>query len=116
MTLYERLTTRLIFLRLLSVSVCLCAFTFLPLPQLASPTWMDSSETESPLEEDVKNTGEELATVSSTRRCLNNRRRSDLRQRCGAGECCHKTPLEISCVPTVVGHQFSNGLSAPFLI
>jgi hypothetical protein len=117
MALRLRSTIRLALSRLVSVSVCLCAFTFLPLPQLAGTTWTESSEAEFPLEEeDGKSAEEELAVGSSARRRLNHRRGRNLSLPYETGNPrCHSTPSG-SRLLAIVGHQLANGLGAPLLV
>ena len=77
MALGVRSTIRLAFSRLVPCWSVLCAFTFLPLPQLAGMTSTETSEAELPVEEE-DGAEEELVVRSSARRRLNHRRRSAL--------------------------------------
>ncbi len=111
-----RSATWLILSGLRSVSICLCAFAFLPFPQLVQLTWTESAERKCPSQGDRESSGEELVVWSSARRRLNDRRHSDLIRPPETGDrlcriaSCAGFPLAI------VGHHLANGLGAPLLI
>ena len=67
-------TTTTLASRLMSVMVCVCALTCLPLPQLVMQARAGSAEAECPIEEDGENSGEELVVTDSARRRLQQRR------------------------------------------
>ncbi len=115
MALRARSTTRLAFSRLASVSICLCAFALLPLPEFVLVTCVEAAEAESPSQENRDSSEEELV-CSSARRRLNHRRHSDLSR---SYETCDRLDQIASYAgrfPTIVGHQLANGLCAPLLI
>lgn len=116
MALSIRLTIWLAFSRLVSVLVCLCAFTLLPLPQFGVLTSAESTERECPAQEDGENSEEELVVCSSACRRLNDRCQSYLGQHSEAGERFAQTPSNAYRLPAIVGHQLANGLCAPWLI
>ena len=116
MALRAQSTTRLPSSRLVSVSICLCAFVFSPLPQHAVLTWAESAEGECPCQKDRANSEEETVVWSSARRRLNHRRRSDLGRPRETGDRVHQIALNAGRLPIIVGHQHVNGLRAPLLI
>ncbi|MCP4785364.1 MAG: hypothetical protein GY903_31065 [Fuerstiella sp.] len=106
-----RLTVR----RLLSVSVCV--FTFLPLPQLALPTWVaESTESECPCQEDEESSEERLAVATSERRLHAGGGRRGLNRPRETGGGLPRSNYLTDCSPAVVGHQLANGLRAPVRI
>ena len=107
---------RLDFSRILSVSVCLCAFTLMPLPQISVLTGGESAEKECPCEEKGESAEEELVFSSSACRRWNNRRRSDCRRPRERDDSWRPNTSFIDRRPVVIGHQLSNGLCAPLLI
>ena len=116
MALRVRSTTRLPLSRLVSVSICLCAVAFLPLPQLAVLTWAESAERECPCQEGRESFEEELIVGSSACRRLNDRRHSDLSRPHETGDRLHQIASYAGRLPAMVGHQLANGLCAPLLI
>ena len=118
-----RSTTRLPLSRLVSVSICLCAFAFLPLPQLAVMTWAESApgecpcqEGKCPRQEDGKRSEEELVVWSSSRLRLKDLRHNDLRRLHKTGDRPHQIASCAGGLPARAGHQLANGLCAPLLI
>jgi hypothetical protein len=108
--------TRLDFLRLVSVSVCLCAFTVLSAPQYAMLTWAESAETECPCQEEGERSGEERVVCASARHRTDDRRHHDVRRPHKAD---HRFSPTAPCsrrLPAIIGHQLANGLCAPLLI
>ena len=116
MALQVRSTTRLAFSRLVSVSICLCAFAVLPFPQFALLTCAAPAEAESPSHEDRENSEEELVVRSSARRNLNHRDRSLLIRSHDTRIPLHQIAAYAGYLPMIVGHQLANGLRAPLLI
>ncbi len=116
MALRVRSKTQLPFSRLVSVSIYLFAFTFIPPPQLGGLTWAESAEAECPYEEDRENAEEELVVCSSARRRLKHRRHSDLSRPHETGDRLHQIASYAGRLPAIVGHQLANGLCAPLLI
>jgi hypothetical protein len=116
MALRVRSITRLAFSWLVSVSVCLCALTFIPLPQFAVLTWADSAEGKCPCQRDGESSEEELVVGSSARRRLNHRRHSDLSRPHETGNRLHQIASYAGRLPAIVGHQLANGLGAPLLV
>ena len=111
-----RSATRLPLSGLGSVSICLCAFGFLPIPQLAVQVGTESAEGKCPGQEDRESSEEELIDRSSARRRLSDRKHSDLSR---AHETGYRLPQVASYFDlrmAVVGHQLGNGLGAPLLI
>ena len=116
MALRARSTTRLAFSRLTSVSICLCAFALLPLPEFVVMTSVEAAEVESPSQENRDSSEEELVVCSSARRRMSHRRHSKLSR---SYETCDRRDQIASYggrFPTIVGHQLANGLCAPLLI
>ena len=101
---------------LVSVSIYLFAFTFIPLPQLGGLTWAESAEGKCPYKEGRENSEEELVVWSSARPHLNNRRHSNLRWSHGAGDRSYPAASHAVGPLAIVGHQLANGLCAPLLI
>lgn len=116
MALRGRSTTRLLSSRLVSVSIHLCAFAFLPLPQFVGLTVTESAEGKCPGQEDRENSEEEQVDWSSARRRLNDRRHSGVSRSPETGD---QLPLIAAIVGrplAIVGHQLANGLCSPLLI
>ena len=111
-----RSITRLTFSRLVSVSVCLCAFALLPFPQLAVLTWAESVEGGCPFQADEKSFKEELVVWSSARRRLNHRRHVESAKLSETGDRLHPTAAYAHPNAVIVGHRLANGLRAPLLI
>ncbi|MGY8769647.1 MAG: hypothetical protein ACKVH8_14615 [Pirellulales bacterium] len=98
------------------MSVVLFAFSFLVSPQIASVTWAESTESESPLEESKETSEEEVATSSSRcRRSLSPKHGGVSYQLAEAAYLCRFTSY-CSPISTVAGHQLLNGHCAPLLI
>ena len=116
MALGVRSTTRLVFSRLVSVSVYFFAFAVLPLPQFVVLTCAEAAEGQCPREGEGENSEEELVFWSSARRRLNHRHRSDLRQSCETGHRLHRKASSAGHLPAIVGHQLAHGLGAPLLV
>lgn len=117
----ERSTTLLGFALQISVSLCLCVFASLPLPQLSQMTWTESSEAECPVQEKEESFGEELVVASSARRreqkqfrvgSPSQRLSKWLRQAISCG----RRPLATNGHQIANGHRLANGLHAPLLI
>ena len=102
-------------MRLLSVSVCLCAFTFLMPPQLAMAR-TESAEKESPGEEDGENSKEELSIGSSEVRFRVGHRRFGLGRLRETGCRLRRSNALVGCSFAIVGHALVNGLRAPLRI
>ncbi len=115
MALGIRSKRRLTFSRLVSVSICLCAFGFLPLPQLAVLTWVESAERECPCQKDGERSEQEVVPRLSARR-LDDRRHSDLSRPHETGDQFRQIASCTGRLPAIVGHQLANGLCAPLLI
>jgi hypothetical protein len=105
-----------LFSRIVSVSVCLCAFSiFLP-AQFSTPEWSESAEEECPSEEDRENSEEELVVRlserdrSRPRRCVRFCRAEETPERL------RRYPSYATFFPAIVGHQLANGLCAPLRI
>ncbi|MBT6493581.1 MAG: hypothetical protein HOL01_03415 [Planctomycetaceae bacterium] len=117
MMLTVRSTIRLAFSRLVSVSVCLCALTFLPGSQLVGMAMTESSEVEFPIEEeDGEFAEEELVVGSSARRRLSRHRHSDAGRPYKTGTPLAQTIPSGSRLSAKVGHELANGLCAPRLV
>lgn len=115
MTFDLRPTTDAYLSRLMSVTVCICAFTCLPLPQLAMQAQAGSAEAECPIEEDGEHAGEELVVSDSARRRLKQRR--DRASRSLRPDCRGCQVVSYGCRPGLkAGHQLSNGLLAPLVV
>ncbi len=110
------LRARLAFSRLVPVSISLCAFVALPLPQLNVPMWTESSEAECPFGEDREGSEEERIVCSSARRRLKHRRHIDLSRSNGTRDRLHQIASYAGHLPTIVGHQFANDLHAPLVV
>jgi hypothetical protein len=100
----------------LYVSVSVCLFTFLSLPQLALQTWVESAEGERPSPEDEESSEERLAVASTDRRW-------DAEDVCNGQSRHHQTPgrlrrsrLHVGGLLAIVGHELANGLRAPVRI
>ncbi|NOY29883.1 MAG: hypothetical protein GXP28_06795 [Planctomycetes bacterium] len=116
MALNVRSTKRLLWSRLASVSLCLCAFVFLPLPQFAVLACAESAERECPCKESGESSEKELVVCSSARRHLSPfRHRVPSRPR-PTGDRLHQVASCAGRLPTIVGHQLAYGLRAPLLI
>jgi len=116
MALRVRSTTRLTFFRLVPVSICLCVFTMLPVPQFAALASAESTEVESPCKGDGEKSEKELGVWCSAHG------RSKIRRHRGPGRPPEKTNRSQLATPTaerapaIVGHHLANGLRAPLLI
>ena len=115
MALKARSTTRLAFSRLVSVSLCLCAFAVVPYPQFAVLTYAAPAEAESPSQEDPESSKKQLVVCRSARRNLNHRRDSHLGRSHDTGDPLHQIASYAGHLPAIVGHQLANGLRAPLL-
>jgi hypothetical protein len=109
-------TTRVAFSRLVSVSICLCALAFLPLPQLGVLTWVELAERECPRQEGGESAEEELVVWNSARRRLNDQRCSALSRPHETTDRLHQIASHAGRLTAIVGHQLTNGLCAPLLI
>ena len=116
MALRVRSTTRLPLSRLVSVSICLCAFAVLPLPQLGVLTWTESAEANHPCQENGESSEQELVVCSSARRRLNDQRHSDHSRPHETGNGLHHIASFADSLPTIVGHHLANGRCSPLLI
>ena len=105
-----RSTTRLAFLRLVPVSICLSAV--LALPQLGSLAWGKTTEAESHGREGRESSEEELVVCSSARRHLSHQRHRDLSRPRGI----YQIASYAGHPPVVVGRQLASGLRSPLLI
>ncbi|MEO1984765.1 MAG: hypothetical protein ABGZ23_25065 [Fuerstiella sp.] len=115
MAFHVRSKIRLTLRRFLSMSVCV--FTFLALPQLALPTWVaEAMESECPCQEDEESSEERLAVAASERRLHAGCGRRGLNRPRETGGCLRRSNYLVDCSPAVVGHQLANGLRAPVLI
>lgn len=110
------ISTRGIYERMTSVIICLCAFSLMMSPQVATPVLSGSIESERPAEEDVENTERELVVASSRRRRREDHRRGNLRYR--VVDPIHIDHAVSSAAPADVkaGNRLPNGLSAPLLL
>ncbi|PHS09976.1 MAG: hypothetical protein COA78_11625 [Blastopirellula sp.] len=116
MLLKDRSTIGKVIPRFTSVLVCLFAISFLVSPQIASATWAESTESESPLEESKEKSEEEaVASASRCRRGLSPKRCRVSYQVAEADYLCRFTSYS-SPLSTIAGHQLLNGLCAPLLI
>lgn len=98
-----------------SVLVCLCAFSLIMPPQVATLMLSDSTESEGPAEEDGETTERELVDASSRRRCEHQRGHNRLSRASSAHHIYRSFSYAApACVRT--GHQLANGLAAPLLI
>ena len=116
MALRVQSTTRLTLSRLVSVSVCIWAFAFLPLPQLAVLTCVESAEGERSCQEDGESSEGERVVRSSAHRRLNDRRHSDPSRPHETDDQLHQIASNAGRQPAIVGHRLANGLCAPLLI
>jgi hypothetical protein len=106
-----------LFSRLVSVSVCLCAFSFLAPPQLSMQARAESAEERSPCEEEGENSEEELVVGSSLRRGSKARRQSGgISRPYKSVDRLRRSASYVGCSPAIVGHQLANGVCAPLLI
>ena len=111
-----RFTARLSWLQLVSVSVCLCVFTFLPVYHHDLVKCVEAAKGECPCHEQDESSEKELVVCSSTRHRLNSRARGDISR---PRETHLRLHQDASCTgrrPAIVGHQFANGLCAPLQI
>jgi len=109
-------TMRLAFSRLVSVTMSLCALAFLPLPQYAMLTLVETSEAECPVQEEGERSREELVVRSPARRRSNDRVRCGISRSRKAYVCFQQSNSCAVRLPAIVGHQLANGLRAPLLI
>ena len=101
---------------MVSVIVCLCAFSLMMPPQVATLVSSGSTESSGPAEEDGETTEKELVVASSRRRRCEEHRGHSLPCRTSwTGHICRAASYAVpACVRT--GHQLANGLAAPLLI
>jgi len=111
----RRMTNRLTIARYVSMSVCLCAFTFLPVPHLLGLSWVEAAEAESPCQKDREFSEKELAGDASARRQLNNRRHTSLDRPREVVDPWYGNAGSARRPRAIVGHQLANGLRAPLL-
>jgi DNA-binding Lrp family transcriptional regulator len=97
-----------------SVIVCLCTFSLLMPPQVATLVSSAHTESENPVEEDTENTAEELVNASSRRRRREQHRVHNLF--CRNPHADHRAPSYVAPACLRTGHQRANGLAAPLLI
>lgn len=113
MALTGQSTIRLAFSRLVSASVCLCAFVLLQVPQVAT---LASTETECPCQEDEKKSESELVVWTSAHRRASGRRRGSLSRPPETSNQHRQNASAALRFPTIVGHRLANGLRAPLVI
>ncbi len=117
MALNGQSTIQLAFSRLVSVSVYLCALSFLPLPPHAVLAFANMSEAECPLQEEGESPKEELVARSSARRRSNDQLPSSRNQQPrNTFICFQQHTSSAGLLPAIVGHRLSNGHCAPLLI
>ena len=111
-----RVTTRNSMLSLITIWTCLFTFTLTSSPQLFLFGCVESTEIESPAEEDGESEKEELEGISSARRKLKKRRSRVANRLNISRNRSLQLALNTSFFSTIIGHQFSNGLCAPLLV
>ena len=99
-----------------SVIVCLCTFSLMMPPQVATLVSSVSTEAECPSKEDGETTEKELVVASTRRRrCEDHRGHNSLFLASKANHIYRAVSyVRPACVKT--GHQLANGLAAPLLI
>lgn len=122
MALKGQLTIRSSASRLMSVIVCLCAFTCLQVPQLSALIWAESVEIECPMEEDGEGSQKEQVVSASARRRLS-KRFVHASWPHGNGIRAHRNSSLLRQTNSnggrpqaIIGHQLANGLRAPLVI
>jgi hypothetical protein len=112
-----RSTARLPLTQLIPVFICLCAFVFLPIPQFASLAWAESTEGESPCEEEEReNCEESLIVCSSARRRSNDRRHRHISRPRRTSSRLGQYAVSDARLRAIVGHQLVGGVCAPLLV
>lgn len=112
----QRLTGRLPLTRLLSVSICLCAFAFAPTPHFAMLAGAKSVDAECPTEQDGEQRPEELVVCSSTRHRTPQRDHRDHPRLDAPQVHFRHGSLRTDHLLRPSGHRLANGLCAPLLI
>jgi hypothetical protein len=96
------------------LTVCLCAFVFLP-PDVVLQPGVRTVEEERPGQKEGSSEKEQVVSTSA-QRCLKGRRYSNLSRLHEIGGKLHQIDSNAGHLPRIVGHQFANGLRAPLLI
>ena len=109
-------TIRFTFSRLASVSIFLCLFALLQVPQVAAMACVESAKAECPCQENGEGSERELAVCSTPRCRLNDHRPSSFNSQNEADDRLYQIASKVNRIPAIVGHQFANGLGAPLLI
>ena len=99
-----------------SVIVCLCAFSLMMPPQVATLVLSGSMEPEGPAEEDGETTEGELVVASSRRRRCEDHRGHNLLSRASNADHIYRSDSYAASPCVKTGHQLANGLAAPLLI
>jgi len=116
----KSLTTRKSLLGLITIWVCLCAFSLFSISQATVLSWVEMTEGEIPAqedEEDEEDCEEELEVLASSRRRRIPRRHEVVRY--NALSCSDRSnPIILSGCHrlAIIGHQVANGLCASLLV
>ena len=102
--------------RFFTVSIYLCALTFLPVPQVATLARTESAEAESPCKEDGKRSEKELSDWCSAHGRSNDQRHRGPSRPPEKNNRRQRITRIVGRVPAIIGHQLANGLCAPMLI
>lgn len=99
-----------------SVIVCLCEFSLLMPPQLATLVLSGLSESKGPAEEGGETTERELVVAASRRRRCEDHRGHNLLSRASNADHIYRPVSYVACLCVRTGHQLANGVAAPLLI
>ena len=116
MTLHVRPTTRMPLSRLITVSIYQCTFVALLLPQVAVLARPGATEAERPCQKNDERSENEQVVSASIHRRLKDRRHCNFIRQHGIGGKFAQVAWYDGRLPSIVGHQLSNGLRAPLLI
>ena len=116
MTPEESLTTRKSLTELITIWVCVCAFSLFSAPQFVVSSWAQLAQESAPVQEDSEDCKEEREVLSLARHRVKNRRHTFI---CRLQKLNKRPPQVSSFVrdyQAIIGHQFANGLCAPLLV
>ena len=111
-----RPTPGLLVARFLTVSILLCAFVAVPLPQFVVLTSAQAVESECPCEKDRETSEEVLVVENSVRRRLKSVGKTHVCRAYDTADNPHKSSSNARQLPATGGHRLANGCRAPLLI
>ena len=112
----ECLVTRKPLAKLMTIWVCIGAFSLFCSPQISVVSWVQNSQQQAPTQEDNEDSEEAREVISSARHRENKRRDTIVCRLKNPSKRPVPARIVTSAELAIIGHQLANGLCAPLLV